>query len=72
MSKSYSLCLTPERLQLDFEDEPPDDEGSGEEEEEREEEEEENDEDDDAADFHDAIEKLTIADEASRTVAVSA
>ncbi|PPQ63638.1 hypothetical protein CVT24_004412 [Panaeolus cyanescens] len=53
---------------LDYEDEPPDDEDSGEEE--QEEDEEEDDSDDDH--FEDALEKLTIADDAPKAVAVSA
>ncbi|KAF9478773.1 zf-CSL-domain-containing protein [Pholiota conissans] len=52
---------------LDYEDEPPDDESSGEE---AEEDDEEEDSDDDH--FEDALEKLTIADEAPKVVAVSA
>ncbi|KAF8173311.1 zf-CSL-domain-containing protein [Pholiota molesta] len=51
---------------LDFEDEPPDDESSGEENEEEEE-----DTSDDEL-FEDALEKLTLADEAPKVVSVSA
>ncbi|KAJ3513935.1 hypothetical protein NLJ89_g2669 [Agrocybe chaxingu] len=53
---------------LDFEDEPPDDDDSGEAEEEEEDEEDESDDDK----FEDALEKLTISDEAPKVLAVSA
>jgi diphthamide biosynthesis protein 3 len=72
MSTSCRLCLTLRSLQLDFEDEPPDDEESGEEEEEERDDEDEEEESDNEAAFHDAMDNLTIADEAPKPVAVSA
>lgn len=54
--------------QLDFEDEPPDDDSSGEGNDEDEDEES----DSDGDHFEDALEKLTITDDAPKTVAVSA
>lgn len=52
-------------FKLDFEDEPEDDEES-------EEEDSESDDESDDGDFEDALEKLTISDEAPKTIAVTA
>lgn len=60
--------MTTDIHQLDFEDEPPDEDTSSEGNEEDEEEES----DSDGDHFEDALEKLTITDDAPRTVAVSA
>ncbi len=59
--------MTTDVHQLDFEDEPPDEDTSSEGNEEDEEES-----DSDGDHFEDALEKLTITDDAPRTVAVSA